>query len=299
MLGVETWLGGLPPELIYLLVGGIILLESMGIPLPGEITLVSASLLAATGVTNVWGVAIAASVGAIVGDSIGYAIGRRGGRRLLERFGRRFPKHFGPAHLARAEQIFDRWGVWAVFFGRFVALLRILAGPLAGALHVPYRKFLIANAAGGIVWAFGTSFVIFYLGMAAERYLKGFSWIALVVAVLFGIGTTVYLRRRAARAHVLLDDDDPATEPSPVESVAAIAVDAVHDGVREALDPRSRRPRRRLRRYGPGRARPGAAPAGASRPTRSPGPAAPDPRPSSRASRSVSVVKRRLMTWRS
>jgi membrane protein DedA with SNARE-associated domain len=236
VLGVETWLGGLPPELIYLLVGGIILLESMGIPLPGEITLVSASLLAATGVTNVWGVALAASVGAIVGDSIGYAIGRRGGRRLLERFGRRFPKHFGPAHLARAEQLFDRWGVWAVFFGRFVALLRILAGPLAGALHVPYRKFLIANAAGGIVWAFGTSFVIFYLGMAAEKYLKGFSWIALVAAVLFGIGTTVYLRRRAARAHALLDDDDPATEPSPIEAVAAVAVDAMHDGVREVLD---------------------------------------------------------------
>ena len=234
MLGVEEWLGSLPPELIYLLVGGIILLESMGIPLPGEITLVSASLLAATGVTNVWGEAVAASIGAIIGDSIGYAIGRRGGRLLLERFGRRFPKHFGPAHLARAEQIFDRWGVWAVFFGRFVALLRILAGPLAGALHVPYRKFLIANATGGIVWAFGTSFVIFYLGVAAERYLKGFSWVALVAAVVFGIGTTVYLRRRAARAHAKLDDGDPTTEPTPVESVAAIAVDVVEDALHSA-----------------------------------------------------------------
>lgn len=236
MLGVEEWLVALPPELIYLLVGAIILLESMGIPLPGEITLVSASLLAATGVTNVWGVAVAASIGAIIGDSIGYAIGRRGGRLLLERFGQRFPKHFGPAHLARAEQLFERWGVWAVFFGRFVALLRILAGPLAGALHVPYRRFLLANAAGGVVWAFGTAFVVFYLGLAAERYLKGFSWVALVIAVLFGIGTTIYLRRRAARAHALLDDDDPATNPSPVDAVAAIAVDAVHDAVHSATD---------------------------------------------------------------
>jgi membrane protein DedA with SNARE-associated domain len=242
VLGVEEWLGSLPPELIYLLVGAIILLESMGIPLPGEITLVSASLLAATGVTNVWGVAVAASIGAIVGDSIGYAIGRRGGRLLLERFGRRFPKHFGPAHLARAEQIFQRWGVWAVFFGRFVALLRILAGPLAGALHVPYRKFLLANATGGIVWAFGTSFVIFYLGMAAERYLKGFSWVALVAAVLFGIATTVYLRRRAARAHAKLDDDDPTTEPTPVEAVAAIAVDAVEDALHSVTEPTDQAP---------------------------------------------------------
>jgi len=176
VLGIDEWLASLPVLTIFLLVGGIILLESMGVPLPGEITLISASLLAATGAINIWGVAIAASIGAIVGDSIGYAIGRRGGRPLLEKFGRRFPKHFGPSHLARAERTFAKWGVWAVFFGRFVALLRILAGPLAGALRVPYRKFLIANAAGGIVWASGTAFAIYFAGHAAEK--KSFQTIA-------------------------------------------------------------------------------------------------------------------------
>lgn len=236
MLGVEEWLSGLAPMLIYLIVGGIILAESMGIPLPGEITLVSASLLAVGGVTNIWGVALAASIGAIVGDSIGYAIGRRGGRALLERFGRRFPKHFGPAQLARAERSFERWGVWAVFFGRFVALLRILAGPLAGALRVPYRKFLVANATGGIVWAVGTSLFVFVVGRAAEEYLRGFSWAALVIAVLCGIGTTIYLRRRAARAAELINDGDPATEPSPVEAVAAVVVEAAHDGLAETAE---------------------------------------------------------------
>ena len=65
----------------------------------------------------------------------------------LERLGRRFPKHLGPPHLAHAERIFARWGVWAVFFGRFVALLRILAGPLAGALKVPLRVLRSAPAA--------------------------------------------------------------------------------------------------------------------------------------------------------
>jgi membrane protein DedA with SNARE-associated domain len=240
VLGVDQWLGGLPPLLVYLVVAGIILLESMGVPLPGEITLVSAALLATSGVTNIVGVAIAASFGAIVGDSIGYAIGRRGGRPLLERFGRRFPKHFGPAQMARADAIFARWGVWAVFFGRFVALLRILAGPLAGALHVPYRKFLLANATGGIVWASGTAFVIYVLGHAAQKYLSGFSWVALVVAILFGIGTTLYLRRRAARANVLIEDDDPTTEPAPADVVAAVAVEAVHDGIVEATRHRSR-----------------------------------------------------------
>jgi membrane protein DedA with SNARE-associated domain len=254
MLGIDEWLGHLPVLVIYLIVGAIILLESMGVPLPGEITLVSASLLAATGVTSVWGVAVAASLGAIVGDSIGYAIGRRGGRALLERFGRRFPKHFGPPHLARAERIFDKWGVWAVFFGRFVALLRILAGPLAGALRVPYRKFLVANAAGGIAWSFGTAFAVYYAGRAAEKYLRGFSWIALVVAVLFGIATTLYLRRRAARAHQLLDDDDPSTNPSVRDEITTVAVDAARDGiqtakaaVRHRTKQRRRPPRQRRR----------------------------------------------------
>jgi len=200
VLGFDVWLGGLSPLVIYLVVAGIIMLESMGVPLPGEIALVSASLLAATGVGSVWGVAAGATVGAIVGDSIGYGIGRRGGRAMLARLGRRFPRHFGPSHLLRAERAFARWGVWAVFFGRFVALLRILAGPLAGALRVPYRKFLFANATGGIVWAAGTALVIFHVGRAAEHYLKGFSWMALATAVAFGIATTVYLRRRATRA---------------------------------------------------------------------------------------------------
>ena len=197
---VQHWLATLPPILIYLVVGGVIGIESLGIPVPGEIALISASLLAANGVTSVWWVAAAASAGAIVGDSIGYAIGRRGGRALLERVGRRFPRHFGPAHLAKAEKIFARWGVWAVFFGRFVALLRILAGPLAGALKVPYGRFLLANATGGIVWASGTAFAIWGLGQAAERWLSGFSWVALLVAVVVGAVTTLVLKRRAHRA---------------------------------------------------------------------------------------------------
>lgn len=197
---MQVWLESQPPGLIYLIVGIIIGLESMGIPLPGEITLVTASLMAATGLASPWAVAIAAACGAIIGDSLGYAIGRRGGRALLERVGRRFPKHFGPAHIAKGESLFARWGVWAVFFGRFVALLRILAGPLAGALRVPYHRFLVANASGGLVWAFGTTFALYYLGSAAERWLRGFSWVALVLAVLLGLLTTWYLKRRSERS---------------------------------------------------------------------------------------------------
>ncbi|GAA0736626.1 DedA family protein [Dactylosporangium roseum] len=211
---IEEWMGTLSPVWIYLLVGGVIGVESMGIPLPGEVALVTASLLSVGTKISPWLVAGSASAGAIIGDSIGYLIGRRGGRRLLERFGRRFPKHFGPAHLAKAERAFQRWGVWAVFFGRFIALLRILAGPLAGALHVPYGRFLAANALGGLTWAFGTVFAIYSVGRVAEKWLKDFSWIALAAAVVAGLITTFYLRRKAAaEAKALREaaDKEPAT----------------------------------------------------------------------------------------
>jgi membrane protein DedA with SNARE-associated domain len=196
---VQHWLSSVPPGVMYTLVALIICVESMGVPLPGEIVLVSAALLASSGYADIWWVAIAASAGAIVGDSIGYAVGRRGGRPFLEWLGRKFPKHLGPPQLAKAERIFQRYGVAAIFFGRFVALLRVLAGPLAGALKVPYRKFLVANMAGGIVWATGTALVIYYLGRAAEQWLSRFSWVALAVAVVVGIVTTMVIRNRAHR----------------------------------------------------------------------------------------------------
>jgi membrane protein DedA with SNARE-associated domain len=222
---VEVWLQALPPIVVYVIVALVIGAESMGVPLPGEIALVAASLMAVSAITDPVAVAIAASVGAIGGDSCGYLIGRRGGRALLERFGRRFPNHFGPPHLAKAESMFQRWGVWAVFIGRFIALLRILAGPLAGALRVSYRRFLVANAAGGLVWSFGTVFLIYAVGQAAEQWLSRFSWVALAVAVVCGIVSTLWLRRRAARhmapEHPEQTSDEHPTPPARQEAEPA------------------------------------------------------------------------------
>ncbi|MEW9528167.1 DedA family protein [Microbispora sp. NPDC049125] len=197
---VDEWLQTIPSVWVYVLVGVVIGMESLGIPLPGEIVLVSAALLSSQGVVSPVVVGVCASAGAIVGDSIGYLIGRKGGRALFDRLGRRFPKHFGPAHIAKGEKLFLRWGMWAVFFGRFVALLRILAGPLAGALHMPYWRFLVANVLGGILWAGGTTAAVYYLGMVADKWLKGFSWVGLVVAVLIGLGSTLWLKRKAGKA---------------------------------------------------------------------------------------------------
>ncbi|MGV0993324.1 MAG: DedA family protein [Mycobacterium sp.] len=200
-MSVEALLESIPPLAVYLTVGLVIGLESLGIPLPGEIALVSAALLASRenlGVSPLW-VGVAATAGAIIGDTIGYAIGRRYGMTLFEKLGRRFPAHFGTGHVALAKQLFTRWGVGAVFFGRFIALLRILAGPLAGALRMRYRYFLAANAAGAVCWAGGTTAVVYFLGLAAEKWLSRFSWVALVLAIIIGVAMTRMLKNRTGK----------------------------------------------------------------------------------------------------
>ncbi|MFK4146058.1 DedA family protein [Streptomyces sp. NPDC004065] len=211
---VQEWLDTVPAAAVYAVVGLVIGLESLGIPLPGEIVLVSAALLSSqhSGI-NPFVLGACATVGAVVGDSIGYAIGRKGGRPLLAWLGKKFPRHFSEGHVATAERSFQKWGMWAVFFGRFVALLRIFAGPLAGVLRMPYWKFLIANVLGGICWAGGTTAVIYYVGVVAESWLKKFSWLGLVAAVLIGLVSMLVVKRKAAKAGAAQRE---AEEPEPV-----------------------------------------------------------------------------------
>ncbi len=210
---VDALLQSVPPLAVYGMVGVVVGVESLGIPLPGEIVLVSAALMSSRHelAVNPIGVGAAAVIGAVIGDSTGYAIGRRLGLPLFDRLGRRFPNHFGPAHVTFAERLFDRWGARAVFFGRFIALLRIFAGPLAGALKMRYARFLLANVSGALCWAGGTTALVYYAGMAAERWLTRFSWIALVVAVIFGVIAAVVLRERTSRAIAAIDAE-PAGE---------------------------------------------------------------------------------------
>jgi membrane protein DedA with SNARE-associated domain len=215
---VDALLQSIPPLAVYGMVGAVVGIESLGIPLPGEIVLVSAALMSSRHelAVNPIGVGAAAVIGAVIGDSIGYAIGRRLGLPLFDRLGRRFPNHFGPAHVKFAEHLFDRWGARAVFFGRFIALLRIFAGPLAGALKMRYPRFLLANVSGALCWAGGTTALVYYAGLAAERWLTRFSWIALVVAVVCGVIAAVLLRERTSRAIAELDAEhaDESGHPS-------------------------------------------------------------------------------------
>jgi membrane protein DedA with SNARE-associated domain len=203
--------------LAYLVVGLVIGVESMGVPLPGETTLIAAALLASQQHhLKIEFVILAAAVGAIVGDSIGYFIGRKAGRRLFERLGRRF-HHFSEDRIVRAEKYFHKYGVWTVFFGRFVALLRIFAGPMAGMLRMHYPRFLAANAAGGIAWATTIGVVAYKIGDNADRIFGRVS-----VAALIAVGVAVVVlyvvrkirKRRREQTEAL--DVAPAVESADV-----------------------------------------------------------------------------------
>jgi membrane protein DedA with SNARE-associated domain len=137
---------GYPAVLLF------VMIESTGIPFPGETMLLLAAFYASVDHhLNIVLVIACAALGAILGDNFGYYIGRAGGHPFVERFGRYF--FVKPRHLNYAERFFVRHGGKTVFFGRFVAILRIWAAFLAGMHHMHWRSFVVYNAAGGILWA--------------------------------------------------------------------------------------------------------------------------------------------------
>jgi len=137
-----------------------IMIENAGIPAPGELIIIAGAVMAGKGAEVLTGAAVPplkihlvylwAVAGAIIGDNIGYWIGAMGGRPLFLRVF----KVVGvtEAKLDRAERAFEGRAEWAVFFGRFITLLRIFAGPLAGMIRMPYHRFVFCNAAGAVVW---------------------------------------------------------------------------------------------------------------------------------------------------
>jgi membrane protein DedA with SNARE-associated domain len=144
----------------------VIMLESFGIPLPGETALIFFGLLAAKGNYDIVVVIVVAAAAAIVGDNLGYwLIGRLGGRRLFERAP--WVKRWADSVIPRAERVMQRHGGKTVFFGRFIAILRFTAAWVAGLGRMPWWRFLFWNAFGGIVWATAVALVAYYGGKAA------------------------------------------------------------------------------------------------------------------------------------
>jgi membrane protein DedA with SNARE-associated domain len=168
--------------------------ENAGIPLPGETILILASFLAYQGAHLHLGPLIMVGIGAcIMGDNIGYWIGRRGGRPLLERWKGFF--HLSDEDIRAAEDFLQRHGSLAIFFARFIAGMRIIAGPLAGVLCMEWKRFLLANAAGAAVWVTVISCVGYFFGAEYQslvHVLKGVEIVILVVV----IGAAWYFWRR-------------------------------------------------------------------------------------------------------
>ncbi len=133
----------------YILVFFLILLESAGLPLPGESLLILAAAFASSGHLSIFGVIISAVLGAILGDMGGYWIGRRGGPVVLRRIlGSQYDEH-----LTRGRAFFERHGAWAVFLARFVPIVRVVGANLAGITEMPFSTFTLFNATGGLAWA--------------------------------------------------------------------------------------------------------------------------------------------------
>jgi membrane protein DedA with SNARE-associated domain len=169
----------------YTAVFAVVLLESSGIPLPGETILVCASVYAGTqpglDIRVIIGVA---ACGVILGDNIGYWVGRSFGRTLLLKYG----SYFGidAQKLALGEYLFMRYGGVIVFFGRFVALLRVYAALLAGVNRLKPADFVIYNAAGGLIWASTFGIGGYFLGRNLQHLLGPIGWVALAA---FAVGS--------------------------------------------------------------------------------------------------------------
>ena len=165
---LQAWIQPIVAQYGLYAVFVIVMLESAGLPLPGETALVLAAIFAGmTGQIDIVHVIAVAAAGAIIGDNIGFMVGRRYGLPLVKRYGAMVG--LDEKRLAFGQHMFARHGAKIVFFGRFVAILRIFAALLAGVNHYGWRQFLFYNAAGGIVWAtvFGVAGYVF--GDAVHR----------------------------------------------------------------------------------------------------------------------------------
>jgi membrane protein DedA with SNARE-associated domain len=175
--------------------------ESFGIPVPGETALIALAVLAAQGHYPIFLVIALAAAGAIIGDNLGYwLIGRIGGGALFRRWA--WLNQYADRVLPRAERLMARHGGKTVFFGRFITVLRYTAAWVAGIAHMPWRRFLFWNAAGGIVWATSVGLIAYYSGHAAATAIETYGLYAVVpitATLLVGWLVIHHARRRIER----------------------------------------------------------------------------------------------------
>jgi membrane protein DedA with SNARE-associated domain len=191
---------GIADAIGYPAAGLGILIESAGVPFPGETMTIAAAAYAATGALDIRLVVLFAAFGSLAGANFGYIAGYRGGRPFVERFSRLL--RLNPGHMARTEVFFARYGAATVLFGRFVLGLRTWSALMAGMARMPFWLFQTASAAGALVWATAVSLVGFYLGKNWDLIRRLVEYLGVgggIVVVLVILGLWL-LRRRALRS---------------------------------------------------------------------------------------------------
>ena len=195
-------------EAVFLLVGA----ESIGIPLPGETALILAGTIAGRSHTlNPWALWGIASAAAIIGDNIGFWVGDKGGYPLARRYGSKIG--LDQRKLKTARYLFDRYGGKVVFFGRWVSILRTYAAFLAGTSKMRWRRFLPANAFGGMTWAAAYTAAAYLLGDTFRHLSSTIDWIIGGIAILVIVAGVVLLRRKFST----LADEAEKAYPGPLE----------------------------------------------------------------------------------
>jgi membrane protein DedA with SNARE-associated domain len=183
-----------PSTVGYVGVALLVGIESAGVPVPGETSLIAAAVLASQGQLSLPLVIALAAGSAIVGDNVGYVIGRRGGRWMLTRPGRWQASR--TRMLERGVAFFARHGGKTVFLGRWVPWLRITTAWLAGANRMPWSRFFFWNALGGVAWATSIGVAAYFLGRAAAAVLGA---VGLVVLAFIVVGVIALLLGRRVR----------------------------------------------------------------------------------------------------
>ncbi|MFE4539228.1 DedA family protein [Streptomyces scopuliridis] len=198
---ITNWLGSLSGPVIYAVVGALVFCEDaffFGLVLPGETAAVLGGLLASQGEVSVWWLTVVVVVAAILGDSTGYAVSHHFGDRILATRSLRRREH----QVERAREMIRVRGASAVFVARFIAFLRALMPALAGLSDMPYRRFLLFNAVGGLCWGVSCTAVGYFAGAAFTRIESQVGQITGAViagVVLIALAVWAYRRHRRPR----------------------------------------------------------------------------------------------------
>jgi len=187
----------------YLALGGFVTLEDFGVPLPGETILIAAAVYAGAGKLNIFAVIAIGFVAAVIGDNIGYLIGSYGGRRVVERYGKYV--FITPERYEKAERFFQKRGGGIVIVARFIEGLRQLNGIIAGTSSMPWRRFVVFNIIGAVLWVGTWSMIGYFAGDHIDviyREITRYSLYVLIGLVVVGAAFIVrawWRRRRSGR----------------------------------------------------------------------------------------------------